>query len=100
VTECLDCCLELIVTVEVGWVACRMELFLELGLEGVHDQAALNTRVAGENLLGVYSAQLEGPLGDNNDFVFEIKHVNLWELALILRNRGLGEVCGHVEERI
>ena len=77
-----------------------MEGLLELGLEGVDDEAALNTCVGGEDLGAVDSTELEGPLGDDDDFAVEVEDVDLGELALVLGDGGLGEVGGHVEERV
>jgi len=100
VTEGLDGGLELVVTVEVGGVAGRMELLLKLGLEGVDDEAALNTSVGGEDLGGVDAAELKRPLGHNDDLVLEVEDVDLREFALVLGEGGLGEVGGHVEEGV
>ena len=100
VTEGLDSGLEFIVSVEVGGVTSRVEGLLKLRLEGVDDKAALNTGVRGEDLSGVDTAELEAPFGDNDDLAFEIKNVDLREFALVLRDGGLGEVGGHIEERV
>ena len=99
-SEVLDGGLELVISVEVGRVTGWMEGLLELGLEGVDDEAALNTGVGGEDLGAVDSTELEGPLGDDDDFAVEVEDVDLGELALVLGDGGLGEVGGHVEERL
>ena len=74
--ESLDSGLELIISVEVGWVACWMEVVLELRLEAVDDQSALEASVGGEHLSGVDLSELEGPLGDHDDFGFEVHHID------------------------
>ena len=61
VAKSLNGGLELVVTVKVGWVASGVERLLELGLEGVDDEAALNSGVRGEDLGGVDAAELQRP---------------------------------------
>ena len=100
VTESLDGGLELIISVEVGGAAGGVEGLLELGAEVVDDEAALNTVVGGEDVVGVDAAELEGPLGDHDDLALQIEHVNLGELALVVGDGGLGEVGWHVEEGV
>ena len=99
-TEGLDGGLEFVISVEVGGVASRVEGLLKLRLEGVDNKAALNTGVRGEDLSGVDTAELEAPLSDNDDLALEVEHVDLREFALVLSEGGLGEVGGHVEERV
>jgi len=102
VTEGLDGGLELVISVEVGGVAGWVKglLELELGLEGVDDESALNTSVGGEALLAVDLAELKSPLGDNNNLAFEVENVDLREFALVLLDGSISEVGGHVEERV
>merc|ERR1719232_1234610 len=100
VTESLDSGLELVVSVEVGGVAGWMEGLLELGLQGVDDEAALDTSVGSEVFGAVDAAELKSPLGDNDDLALEIEDVDLRELGLVLGDGSLGEVGGHVEEGV
>lgn len=100
VTESLNGGLELIISVEVGRVASWMERFLKLGLEGMDDEAALNTGVRGEDLCRVNFSELKCPFCDHNNLAFEVENVDCGEFALIFGEGGLGEVGRNVEERI
>jgi hypothetical protein len=100
VTEGLDGGLELVVSVQVGWVADWMELLLEEWLERVHDQSALESSVGGEDGGRVDLAELEAPLGDHDNLGLKVLPVGVGELALELSGGSWGEVSWHVEVRV
>lgn len=96
-TEGLNDGLELVVTVEVGGEASWVERLLELGLERVHNEAALNVGVGREDRLGVDFLEFEGPLGDHDNLRFEVLNLEVGELGVVLGDGGVGEVGGNVE---
>ena len=99
--ESLDGGLEFIISVKVGWVAGWVEVFnLELWLEAVDDESALESSVGGEYISGVDLAELKGPVGDDNNLGLEVLDGNLWEFGVVLSEGSLGEVGWHVEERV
>jgi len=94
VTEGLDSGLELVVSVEVSGPSDGVELFLELGLEGVDDKSHFEASVGGE---GIGSLELKAPVGNEDNLGFEVADADVAELLLELGEGGGGEVGGDVE---
>jgi hypothetical protein len=100
VTEVLDSSLEFIVTVKVDGVASGVEFLIKTGLESVHNKADFEAVVGGEDLVGVDTLELKRPLGNEHNLLGKVTELTGRVLLLELVKSTLGEVGGHVEERV
>lgn len=91
---------ELIVSVQIDGISSGIESFLEVGLEGVHNQSDLQVGIRGEDLGGVHSSDFKGPGVDHNHLIVEVYNVDVGELLVELSDGFLGEVGGDEEEAI
>jgi hypothetical protein len=100
VAELLDLGLELVVAEEVDGVSGGVQSLVQVGLEGVDDEADFEVAVGGEEVSGVNTSHLEAPVVEDNNLVVEVNNVDVAELGLELSDGILGEVGLNEEETI
>ena len=98
--EVLDGCLHFVVSEEIDGISRGVELFVEVGLEWIDNQADLEVGVWCEDFGGVHLLHFEAPVVEDDHSVVEVSDVNVGELLLEFGERVFGEVALNEEVSI